>query len=58
VPSPREDPLKDLQNIPEVRSSSDANSKAERIIEALRGTANVGLTTDEIMEWTRGEEVL
>jgi len=36
-------------------SRDSAKSKAERVIEALCGTANVPMTTDQIMALTRGE---
>lgn len=32
------------------------SARARRIIEALRGTANTGMTTDEILALTRGRE--
>lgn len=39
-----------------LRPASGTPSKGKRLVEALRGSATVKMTTDEIMALTRGEE--
>lgn len=40
----------------EIRATPHPPSRGEQIVQALSGTATTGLTTDEIMQMTRGEE--
>ncbi len=37
------------------KGSAAAGTRGQRIVQALRGTGNSGMTTDEIMALTRGE---
>jgi AbrB family looped-hinge helix DNA binding protein len=39
-----------------LRKARGRSKRAQRAIDALRGTANAGFTTDEIMALTRGED--
>ncbi|MBN2291721.1 MAG: AbrB/MazE/SpoVT family DNA-binding domain-containing protein [Pirellulales bacterium] len=38
-----------------LRKKSTANSRGKKLIEAMRGTATLKMTTDEIMALTRAE---
>ncbi len=38
-----------------LRKKSTSSGRGKRLIEAMRGTATVKMTTDEIMALTRGE---
>ncbi len=41
-------------HVVKVPAPSGEKSRGQRIVEALRGTGRTGMTTDEIMELTRG----
>lgn len=38
-----------------IRKVATSNSRGRRLVEAMRGTATTGMSTDEIMALTRGE---
>jgi len=38
-----------------IKRNGQAKTRGQRIVEHLRGRANLGMTTDEIMALTRGE---
>jgi hypothetical protein len=54
----QEDQLQPDENVEEPGPNRDDGTKSlgERIIETLRGSANLKMTTDEIMAMTRGED--
>jgi AbrB family looped-hinge helix DNA binding protein len=45
----------DHAEIRKASKKSRIDSRGQRLLQALRGTANLGMTTDEIMALTRGE---
>ena len=44
----------DHAEIRKASKKSRMDSRGQRLLQALRGTANLGMTTDEIMALTRG----